>query len=841
LSAQLHGSSDKGVRSLLLLGLLTGFALRLFHLGAESLWYDETVSVHLARLPLAEMLARTAGDIHPPGYYALLHLWQRLTAPSLAHGLEFLYTWPSLAAGMLVLALLYTLGRQLFGVRTGLIALWLAAVSPFQLWYSQEVRMYTVGAALSLFTLWAALRFRDRRQPWRWLVVYTVSAAAGLYTLYYFAFWLVALTMTILALLWREKPGRGARIGAWLGAQTGVLLLFAPWLPFAMRQALEPPVPPWRTPWTSVAALASSLAETLAALWIGQTPPAAGNWPWALIVLGVMVAFGVWAWRSASPAVRTHAALLASLLLLPLLQLYTITLLATPIYHVRYVFLYAAPFLLMPAALLAALWPSRRWLASGALLGWLTVSAWAARDFWLNPLYRADDHRGAVAALAAAWRPGDAILANAGWIYPVLTTYWPQQLLGVDGFMPPGIGRFWTFVDYANANNNDADFAAPTVVRSGSVDAPATLGWGDPASDFFAISASDTTRALQAMAGSARRIWQYRLYDTVSDPGGIIRQWLGAHTALLSEAPIPGRDFGLVQLFASGAQATPLEASTDPLCFGEIACIHGYANFTEKTVAGAPFYLAQAWSFTQPPPALAVSLRLYDAAGRLAAQQDAPFTPPSATWPASTVQRQSFALPVGVSTKPGEYTLEQVVYAQESGAALSLPEDAPSIDGQRLRLGTVTVQPSPRAPELPAPVATFDYIDLIEARLDRTAAQPGETLHAAIFWRPRANSYRDTYHAVMTLADSTGATAETWRFTLGGDEYPSGAWPEGLPVRDLYDLPLPATLAPGHYTLHVALERAADGALIPARRGWWSQEQVSIGEVSIGEVGVDAP
>ena len=71
-----------GQRLLLLAGILLGFALRLHRLGAESLWYDETVSVHLARKPIAEMLAHTAGDIHPPGYYLLLHLWGQLTAPT---------------------------------------------------------------------------------------------------------------------------------------------------------------------------------------------------------------------------------------------------------------------------------------------------------------------------------------------------------------------------------------------------------------------------------------------------------------------------------------------------------------------------------------------------------------------------------------------------------------------------------------------------------------------------------------------------------------------------------------------------------------------------------------
>ena len=113
----------------------------------------------------------------------MLHLWQQATAPTLAHGLEFLYAWPSLAAGLLLLALIYALGCRLFDARTGLITLWLAAANPFQLWYSQEVRMYTVGAALALLCLWTAVRFLDDRQPRRWLAVYAVSAAAGLYTL----------------------------------------------------------------------------------------------------------------------------------------------------------------------------------------------------------------------------------------------------------------------------------------------------------------------------------------------------------------------------------------------------------------------------------------------------------------------------------------------------------------------------------------------------------------------------------------------------------------------------------------------------------------------------------
>src|SRR5512135_1638666 len=85
--------------------LLAGTALRMFHLGADSLWYDETVSVYLAGSPVPELLRHTAGDIHPPGYYLLLRAWLLLAGYPTGHadpagqGLEFAAAFLSLAAG----------------------------------------------------------------------------------------------------------------------------------------------------------------------------------------------------------------------------------------------------------------------------------------------------------------------------------------------------------------------------------------------------------------------------------------------------------------------------------------------------------------------------------------------------------------------------------------------------------------------------------------------------------------------------------------------------------------------------------------------------------------------
>ncbi|MBI1876734.1 MAG: hypothetical protein HYR94_00565, partial [Chloroflexi bacterium] len=48
--------------TILLLIMMAGFALRLYRLGADSLWYDETVSAFLAAESIPDLIAHTARD-----------------------------------------------------------------------------------------------------------------------------------------------------------------------------------------------------------------------------------------------------------------------------------------------------------------------------------------------------------------------------------------------------------------------------------------------------------------------------------------------------------------------------------------------------------------------------------------------------------------------------------------------------------------------------------------------------------------------------------------------------------------------------------------------------------
>ncbi|RIK53528.1 MAG: hypothetical protein DCC57_08175, partial [Chloroflexi bacterium] len=656
-----------GLRLLLLAGLLLAFGLRLHRLGAESLWYDETVSAYLAGQPIPDLIAHTARDIHPPGYYLLLHGWRLLTAPTLAHGLEFLYAWPSLCFGMLTLALIGAIAQRAGGPAAALLAIMLGALNPFQVMYSQEVRMYTLGSAAALLTWWAAdayLQHAVRPGPARrragLLALYVAAALAGLYTLYYFLFWLAVLVpLVTLALMRAPRPHQSRTVlRDWLLAQVALLAGWGPWLPIFLRQAIDPPVPPWRSPWATWREFATSAAEALAAPAAGQSPPAASPaWVWAALVLGVLAAFVVYT-KKDNPREAAARWMLPALLLGPAALIFALSLALTPLYHVRYLVPYAALFPVIAALLIARL-RARPWVAAGVTLLLAASSAVALTSFWRAPDLRADDHRAAVAMLARAWRPGDAILVNAGWVYPALAVYWPQTPAGPRDAAPPPITAFPRLSAFLQPAH-PPDVAgtetplAPVVIRAGSVDAPPTLGWGRADSDFYALSAADTLAALDTLAASYSRVWHYRLYDTVSDPTGVIRRDLAAHGPAFFSATLPGPGYLLLEGYPLDGPRPDLGPATGSATFGGSVRLRS-AQAPTAVAAGSYLYVATVWDEIgdNATGARATSLRLYAHDGTLVAQADAPLLDPTAPEP----RPQSLALPVPAATAPSAYFL----------------------------------------------------------------------------------------------------------------------------------------------------------------------------------------
>lgn len=139
--------------------ILGAFAVRLYHIASQSIWFDEGWSAYAAAQPTL-IGAFNADLTNPPLYYLLLNISARFTGDS-AFGLR----WFSLLFGLLVIPFSYRLAAQLFDRRAALFTALLVACSPLLWWASQEARMYTLLAVLVLL---AALGWHGIRQGRGW-------------------------------------------------------------------------------------------------------------------------------------------------------------------------------------------------------------------------------------------------------------------------------------------------------------------------------------------------------------------------------------------------------------------------------------------------------------------------------------------------------------------------------------------------------------------------------------------------------------------------------------------------------------------------------------------------
>ena len=170
----------------LLAVLVLACVLRLFHIGASSLWADEAFSWLVARQPAWAILTQRLEPILPPLYHFLLHFWIRLgESETVLRGFSAL-------CGLLTVPVIYALGRELFTPATGLAAALLTAVLPFQVYFAQETRLYALVILLSALLLWGFVRACNKASWWRWTVLGFLFAL-NLYAHYFTAFILLVL------------------------------------------------------------------------------------------------------------------------------------------------------------------------------------------------------------------------------------------------------------------------------------------------------------------------------------------------------------------------------------------------------------------------------------------------------------------------------------------------------------------------------------------------------------------------------------------------------------------------------------------------------------------------
>jgi mannosyltransferase len=376
--------------------------LMLIWLGRRSLWFDETVSVEAARLPVGDLVRYLAGtEVNMSLYHLLLYGWLRLgESDAFARSLSVVF-------GLATLPVAFALARRLFGVPTAVIAVVLLAGNVQLVGHAREARGYSL--AVLLVTAAALLLVRavqdDRRLDW---ALFPLVAALAVYA-HLLAAFAVAAQLVSLLLVRRRVPSRRALLAAGSFAVLLVPLavsLAANWQG-AQIDWVHPPKP-------------RQLPGLL--LWFAGSRPVVAIYTAGLLVAAA-TAYREWRARRDEGRLWPYV-FLAAVVILPPLAAYVVSF-AKPVYLYRY-FLVSLPALsVLVAAGLARL--GRLWLVVPVVLAAAALTSRTTVECTPGCVIGDDDWRSAATQVESRARSGDVVLFVPSQLRTTFAHYLPES------------------------------------------------------------------------------------------------------------------------------------------------------------------------------------------------------------------------------------------------------------------------------------------------------------------------------------------------------------------------------------------------------------------------------
>jgi len=633
-------------RIFILLITLLAFALRVYRLDAQALWWDESLTVYRATRDLATILANTiviqtvvTTDLMPPLYFLLQHFLV------LAFGIsEFALRFLSLAANVATVPLMYALGNRWFtpspnlspvqqgrGEFAALLATFLAALSPFYIWYAQEARPYALVLFFSTLAIYALVRSLDairntqhvirntqhvsgfRFHVSTWLVAYIIATIASLSTHYYAGF-LLPFHVALIALhVWREK-----KLWRWifLPVLPSVSIIFL--LPIVLRGAAGNV-----NSGPTIVALDVILRDLLNSFSVGITMDAAqATWidaaMFLLFVLGVAFAITNYELRIT----------ILFYLALPLLAL-LVAQLARPLYQNSRYFIAISPAFYFGIAAVAS---RRKIFAAPVLAIFLLGAIPSLNNLYFDPRWGKDDHRAWAQDLRERVYSGDVLILNSPHTEELFRYY--------------------------------ADNSVPIITL------PILRAGGKPSPD------ADLAIVREALTQHAR-VWYLELHAPFDDPDQRIEKLLHAQGILLDQTNARGTSTKIT--LSQFARALPITNARDiprllDFEFEGHLRLRGY-DAPAMMKPGSRATIKLFWQIDEPVGEdYAVSLRLVDTSGAMLAQWD---TSPvgnragSSTWQPKQIVVD--AREVRVPANPGSYRWQVVPYHAATGNPLGEP------------------------------------------------------------------------------------------------------------------------------------------------------------------------
>lgn len=466
---------------------ILAFLMRRKGLATQSLWFDEADLVARAQRDLGVLL----GEMLKPGengplYTIFMHFWLMLAGSG-----EAAVRTPSLLAGTAVVPLIYLLAKKISrSTLVSLLAAALVTVSPYQVRYSQDAKMYPLALLLTLASVYLFLTaLENNRKSW-WI------AYVGLTTLSFYVHLMSVLIVGVevgyfLIAVWRpskptasdpESPGpvrsgfiQRIRAAYRNRAVIALSLLTLPYLPIALWQGQALWNGEVGKTWFQPVGLWSMLDTLGRRFGVNRIPNDFWEAVGALVYAGlVVIGLGV-VWRlyrrnqavksnlAGSKAIRFEAKpsaawLLTLYLLLPILAFYLLTL-RIPSFAERYLLIASPAYYLLAAWGLGWLalkfWPVAL-VAGGAALVFAGVALFS---FNYSEAPQQEDWREAMRWLQTNLRAGDEIIVMPGYLKTAVDYYLK---------LPPGVS-IYTIPQALIDGRNDPDLNAYLAAENGII------------------------------------------------------------------------------------------------------------------------------------------------------------------------------------------------------------------------------------------------------------------------------------------------------------------------------------------------------------------------------------
>jgi len=221
----------KSDRWWLIILLILAIVMRIPHLNG-SFWLDEAAQALEITRPTSQQLL-IENDFQPPLLHIILHLAQFISTQE-----WWLRLIGAFIPGIATILLLFEMGRRFYSKSTGIIASLFLATSSFHLFYSQELRPYSLSCLFttwSFYLLFSALNSKknDAKQKTKalhscWIKIGLINLL-GLYSTYLYPFVLIAQAVYLLVSYRLFFP-------KWLKPQLIPLGGFLLWLPSFLSQ-----------------------------------------------------------------------------------------------------------------------------------------------------------------------------------------------------------------------------------------------------------------------------------------------------------------------------------------------------------------------------------------------------------------------------------------------------------------------------------------------------------------------------------------------------------------------------------------------------------------------------